>query len=95
LNLTPEQFGLIRPSDFFLMLEAHAKYSNLEWRRHAELTRMQTVWLVNIQLKSDDRLKPSDLWKYEWDNVPSDPSEQMTDEQIREQNQKLMAAMPD
>lgn len=53
-------------------------------REHAELMRLQTMELINIQLKKEDRLEgPEKLWKFPWDgeSQPDKPREVITEEQ--------------
>lgn len=57
----------MRPVHFFLMLAEYNRKAEQDYRVQAELVRLQTATLVNIQLKKADRVKPNELWKFPWD----------------------------
>ncbi|HNX11611.1 MAG TPA: hypothetical protein PKH68_01355 [Paludibacteraceae bacterium] len=64
---------------------------NDEFKRDAELTRLQTATLINIQLKKEDQIKPRDLWRFEWDDQETENESGLTEEQIIEHNNRLSA----
>lgn len=51
-----------------MSLIASRQRADNEFRRHAELVRLQTVELINIQLSKRDKFKKaSALWPFPWD----------------------------
>ncbi len=82
LNLSPEQFGRMRIADFFLKLFGYREEEEIKQRQLAELVRLQTVELINIQLEKKNRIKkPSELWQFPWEKV------EIKQEQITEKEQ--------
>lgn len=54
--------------DFFLKLHYYNKMKQQDYQSNAELIRLQTLTLVNIQLASKDKIKdPKKLWRFPWD----------------------------
>jgi len=87
LGMSPDEFYEMRLRDFFLKLFAFRKEQEIDRRENAELIRLQTVELLNINLKDDDKIKKtSDLWKFPWDNE-SEPVADKPKEVVDEQQQ--------
>lgn len=95
MGFKPAEFGELRPAVFLLMLDELNQKQQNEYRQRAELVRFQTTILVNIQLKKEDQLKPSELWPFDWDEPTGIDAElnSMTDEQIKQHNKRLMALL--
>ncbi|WP_303182169.1 hypothetical protein [uncultured Butyricimonas sp.] len=54
--------------DFFLKLHYFNRMKQQDYQATAELIRLQTLTLVNIQLASKDKIKdPKKLWRFPWD----------------------------
>ena len=54
--------------DFFLKLHYHHLKEEQAYRAKAELVRLQTLTLVNIQLLKKDKIKdPRRLWVFPWE----------------------------
>lgn len=71
MGLSPEGFGQMRLNHFFLKLKGWVDYKQARFKEQAELVRMQTVRLVNIQLAKKDQFKdPSEMWLFPWDKEP-------------------------
>ena len=68
LGLTVPEFYEMRPAHFFLMLFEYNRKAEQDYRAGAELVRLQTATLVNIQLKKSDQVKPNQLWHFPWDD---------------------------
>lgn len=68
LGLTVTEFYEMRPAHFFLMLFEYNRKAEQDYRAGAELVRLQTATLVNIQLKKSDQVKPNQLWHFPWDD---------------------------
>lgn len=85
MGLSPTDFGQMRLSHFFLKLKGWVDYKQGRYRDHAELVRLQTISLININLSIEDQYKlPTDLWKFTWEedeeeitNMPPSDPEQM------------------
>jgi hypothetical protein len=45
--------------------------------------------LLNIQLKKKDRLKPAQLWAFDWDNEQEE-EKPVTTEEIKRHNEEIM-----
>ena len=55
-------------ADFFLKLHYYYKNKEQEYRERAELVRLQTLTLVNIQLARKDKIKDAkQLWRFAWE----------------------------
>lgn len=89
LGLTPEQFFFMRVGHFYGALDAWAEHEKNKQRFTAELMRMQTTDLLNIQLKKKDRIKPGDLWSFPWDENEVDRKPE-TDDEIRKHNEAIL-----
>lgn len=62
------------PHDFFLKLHYHNRQEEDRYRALAELARLQTLTLVNIQLARKDKIRdPRRLWTFPWER-PRRPS---------------------
>ena len=99
LLYTPERFGLMLVGDF---LDAMAGYNEGESERiksTAELVRMSTVILINIQLEKGTRLTPHELWPFSWDKPETGGKmEEITEEEVKrreaEMEKRLNEIMP-
>lgn len=54
----------------------------------ADIIRLQTTELLNIQLKKKDKIKPVELWEFPWDEEERDKPD--TDEEIRRYNEEII-----
>lgn len=82
-----------RLSMFLLALRGHRQAEELRYRQHAEMIRLQTVELINIQLKKEDKIKSaSSLWAFPWDAKKQDPQIEFTPEQVQDNIKRLMTA---
>ncbi len=68
LGLSVKEFYEMRPVHFFLRLFEYNRSEEQKYRANAELIRLQTATLVNLQVKKSDRVKPNQLWHFPWDN---------------------------
>lgn len=58
------------PRDFFLKLHYYNEMKAQEYRANAELIRLQTVTLLNVQLLPKDRIRdPKKLWTFGWEET--------------------------
>ncbi len=78
----------MRIAHYYAALGAWYESERERQRWTAELVRMQTTDLLNIQLKKTDRIKPGKLWTFPWDDDEQD--DPMTDEKIREMHLEIM-----
>lgn len=79
MGMSSDEFWESTAKEFFLRLSAFFEYQtflqNQEWTR----TRWQTTILVNLQLPKNKKIKPVDLFEFEWEKAPED-TEKMSPE---------------
>ena len=90
MNLSPDEFGEMRIGDFWDKLHGWGREKEEKFRLQAELTRLQTADLVNVQLKKEDRIAPRDLWTFPWENEDKDEQDPA---ELIEQNKRLIDAL--
>lgn len=90
LHMTPREFFLMRPGHFYGALEVWAEHEKNRQRFTAELIRMQTTDLLNIQLKKKDRIKPGQLWRFPWDDEDEEVARPQTDDEIKRHNEEII-----
>lgn len=90
LHLTPAEFFKMRIGHFYAALDAWAEHEKNKQRFTAELMRMQTADLLNIQLKKKDRIKAAELWRFPWDDEGDERQRPQTDEEIRRHNEEIL-----
>lgn len=86
-HFTPEMFYEMRIGQF---MDAMACYNNqrlTDQRFNAEIIRMQTTTMINIQLKKKDRIKPDQLWTFPWEE---DEKEEITSEDIQKMHEEVL-----
>lgn len=93
MGIRSVDFYVFRVGTFFRMLDEFYTHHKKQYQQQANLTRMLAATLVNIQVKDEDKLKPEQLWKFDWDEPEAEPTAGMTDEQIAEHNRRLMAML--
>ena len=79
----------MRIGHFFTALQYYNQERNRETREISELFRVQTAFLVNIQLRESDRMTPAQMWKFSWDDEEEE-TELMTDEEIERHNLEMI-----
>jgi hypothetical protein len=95
LNYTPEQLFETRLCFFWARLSGYFAERDRQYRAHAELTRLQTFLLVNVNMTEKSRLKsPADLYRYHWedDQSPSRKRPELSDAQIEQRSRNLLKA---
>jgi hypothetical protein len=94
MGLSPEEFMLMRPANFWLKLQGYRQGREEDFRLDAELSRLQTTELINIQLDPVKRLKPNQLWRFPWDKEeePDEP-EMVTTEEAEINIKKLIEVL--
>jgi hypothetical protein len=95
MGLRPEEFLVMRPADFWLKVQGYRETREEDFKVDAELTRMQTTELINIQLEPYKRLKPEQLWKFPWDKKNEDEPEFVTQEENEENLRSLIDSLPE
>lgn len=74
MNMGVVEFGEMTLHDFFLKLHYYNLRETRLYRERAELTRLQTLTLVNIQLARKDKIRdPRRLWTFPWEREPGRP----------------------
>lgn len=81
---TPERLGRTRIGDFLDAMAGHNEGENEKRKSIAELVRMSTTILFNIQLAEGDRLTPHELWPFAWDKEESGEQGEVSDEDRKE-----------
>lgn len=83
-------------------LDAMVGYNECEGERTksiAELIRISTTILINIQLEKGSGLSPHELWPFPWDKPEKGKVEELTGEEVRrreaEMKKMLNEIMPD
>lgn len=86
MGMTEKEFGEMGVQTFFLKLFYFNKAKEANQKFIAEVERLQTVQLINIQLDPKNRFKtPQELFKYAWEE------EKPVGKQDPEQLAKLVA----
>ena len=68
LNMKSVEFWEMTLRDFFLKLHYFNRRKQQKYQATAELIRLQTLTLVNIQLAGKDKIKsPENLWRFPWE----------------------------
>lgn len=95
LGMTADAFWEMRLHDFFLKLRYHYNARQAERVERAELVRMQTVALVNIQLAKKDRIKdPRQFWCFPWEEEQGKTEpEEVSEEEQQERIKNLIKAL--
>jgi len=93
MGIRSVDFYAFRVGTFFRMLDEFYTHHKRKYREQADLTRNLATSLINIQLAEDKKMKPEQLWKFDWDEPEAEPTAGMTDEQIAEHNRRLMAML--
>jgi len=75
----------MRPAHFYMKLGEYNREQEQKFRINAELTRLQTATLVNIQLPEAKKIRPISLWKFPWDNEIDDSFKKRDQRQCEEQ----------
>lgn len=100
LSYTPNRFGLMLVGDFLDAMAGYKEGENERVKSIAELIRISTTFLLNIQLEKNNRLTPNELWPFPWDKpVKGGKVEELTEEEVKrreaEMTKKLNEIMPD
>lgn len=68
MGMSPADFWEMTLHDFFVKLHYWNAREEQGWRSRAELARLQTLTLVNIQLARKDKIRdPRRLWTFPWE----------------------------
>ncbi len=83
----------MRLKEFFLKLQAFSNVKEADKKREAELVRMQTIELVNVQLAKKDKIKdPKELWVFSWEEKEEKEGE-VVDEEKAVQGAKALSKL--
>lgn len=86
----PQQLMEARLRSVLLAMHGARNARDASYRQQAELVRLQTVDLLNIQLDRKNKIKDAaKLWRFPWDEQPATATE-ITPEQAAEQLQRLV-----
>lgn len=73
LGYDPERFGKMRLGDFLDALTGYNQRENERFKNIAELVRLSTSILWNVQVARKDKLKPEQLMPFPWDEKELKP----------------------
>lgn len=95
MGMSSEEFWQMRLKEFFLKLQAFSKAKEADQRREADLVRMQTVELLNIQLAENDKMKdPKELWVFSWEEEDStEAKDKLVTEEVAVQGAKNLSKL--
>lgn len=90
-GLTPRQFQDISPLEFYEAIKDDNELRKYPLRTIADSIRMQTLWLVNIQLPRGKKVRNERrLWTLPWDK-PQGQKELQTVDQMRQVLKRIAA----
>ena len=89
--MSVEEFERMEVGAFLLKLFYFKQQQKEERKFYADLVRLQTFKLVNIQLTEKSQLKePEQLWSFEWDKKEAEePVRKLSEEEQQERLQEL------
>ena len=88
MNMSEKEFGEMELSTFFLKLFYFRKQQEEVMRYQAELSRLQTFHLINIQLSEKNKFaKPQDMYTFEWEEKKVQTNT-MTQQELAEEVRK-------
>lgn len=89
--MSVEEFERMEVGAFLLKLFYFKEQQKEERKFYADLVRLQTFKLVNIQLTEKSQLKtPEQLWTYEWDSQKTEePVRKLSEEEQQKRLQEL------
>jgi hypothetical protein len=67
--MTPDEMNQFDLRELFIKIKGHFDSKETEYRRTWEQTRFAAYWSVMPHTGKDARIKPTDLIRFEWDNV--------------------------
>lgn len=75
--MTVVEFWEMRLKDFFLKLHYYNGKKQRDFEAYANLIRLQTVTLVNVQMEKKNRIRdPKKLWIFPWEvEEPAEPKQ--------------------
>ena len=80
--------------DFFLKCEYYNREKEAQQQFYANLIRLQTVELINIQLPEKSKFKEATkLWRFPWDEQKDLAVKEVTPERQKEQIDRLLKAV--
>ena len=88
--MTPGQFYSYRIGHFFAAIYEASRREQNKSRFLAELLRMQTTELININLPTEKKIKAAALWRFPWEDQQKHFND-MTDEEIKAHNSKFLS----
>jgi hypothetical protein len=77
LRYTPEQLSKMLVCDLLDAMTGYNRSENLKFKRNAEVIRLSTTILWNIQVDKDSKLKPEELMPFSWDKAEETISEEV------------------
>lgn len=91
MGMGVDEFYKMRLSHFFIKLHGWTNNQQRLFRERAELVRLQTVELINIQLKSANKIKsPEKLWQFPWDSDDKKPLPLIDETEAKEKLERVL-----
>ena len=84
LLMSPNRFGKMLVGDFLAAMAGYNEAEHERFKTRAELIRIQTTILWNVQVDKNCKLKPSELWPFPWDSDSGIKLSPMSDEKRKE-----------
>ena len=98
MGMSEEEFYTCRVANFFLKLHGFREKEYNDRKEHANLVRMSTFELININLSPEHKIKsPESMWPFPWDNEDTDEVKKKSGKKkpgiTEEQSRKKIAQM--
>ena len=93
LQLSHKDFNELTPVELYEAFKALNEAEYEHYKRDMEVMRLQTLHLINIQLKRDDRLTdPRQLMTFAWEDKLEEEVEILTEDEWSELDKKYSKA---
>lgn len=93
MEMNETEFGEMHIGTFFLKLRFFNKKIDEGIKERAELVRLQTLHLLNIQIEPSKRItKLTDFWSFPWDEKEDTGLSVKTEEEAQAQLERLINA---
>jgi hypothetical protein len=77
LRYMPDQLNRMLVCDLLDAMTGYNRSENIKFKRNAEVIRLSTSLLWNIQVDKDSKLKPEELMPFSWDKAEEVASEEL------------------
>jgi len=84
LGYDPDRFGKMLVGDFLDAMGGYNEDAFDRFKEMAELIRLSTAKLWNIQVGLEDKLEVEELWPFPWDKKEKGVSETISEDEYKE-----------